>query len=222
MARIMRPSRRRRGRCAPRARRRACAAASAPSWRHAVVDARNELSVRQPHAQAAARVDVHRLPLPSQRREALSLEFLQRVEQRARQAVRSRGCGPASPATRRAGRAARSSSGTRRQLIPTPITATPLARVSTRMPPSLRLAHDQVVGPLERDLRAERAQRARDGDAGDERERGELARRPRERRGERERDPGAARAMPAPAALAAPGGLLLRGEQNRMGDLFLR
>src|SRR5206468_10229189 len=72
----------------------------------------------------------------------------------------------------------------------------------------LRAFDNEVVGPLERGLDSELAQGARGRRPGDERQRGELARRapdaPRERKGEI-----AGPAVPAPPAPAAARGLLL-------------
>ena len=79
----------------------------------------------------------------------------------------------------------------------------------------LRAVDHEVVRPFERGARgAERAQRARRADAGDEREPGQLARRPVHEPRQREGDSRARGRMPAPPAAAATRGLSLGGEQH--------
>src|SRR5205807_4831829 len=82
----------------------------------------------------------------------------------------------------------------------------------------LRARGDEVVRPLESRLRrAEGVQRARHRHAGDKRQARRLARRALQAARERKRDACTRRAVPAPAAPAAARGLLLGREQNRAG-----
>src|SRR5699024_3971811 len=75
----------------------------------------------------------------------------------------------------------------------------------------------EVVGPFQRRLaHAEGAQRARRRDAGDQRQGGKLASGPADAAAEREGEPRAGRAVPAPPAPAAARGLLLRSQQYRI------